>query len=121
MKVQDKVQHTNLNHLILIPKHYDLDQSWKAIDELLQKHSMFKELYLIEKSISPILSALEESGLLISGEWFKSGLQEKRDQLVDVRNEINQMVGGAVCNQVDEEKLHQYWRYRGLPVRLSAG
>lgn len=99
-----------------MPKHYDLDQSWKVVDGLLQKHSIFKELYLIEKKISPILSTLEESGLLISGEWFKSGLQEKQNQLVAVRNEINQMIGEAVSNQVDEVKLHQYWKYRGLPV-----
>lgn len=99
-----------------MPKHYDLTQSWKAIDGLLQKHSIFKELYLIEKNISPILSTLEEAGLLISGEWFKSGLQEKQNQLVAVRNEINQMIGEAVSDQVDEDKLHHYWKLRELPV-----
>lgn len=119
MKVQDKIPHTNLNHLILMPKHYDLDQSWKEMDELLQKHSVFKELSLIEKSISPILSALEKSGLLISDEWFKRGLQEKQEQLASVRHEINQIVNGAVLDVVDEERLHQYWKHKGLPVANS--
>lgn len=83
---------------------------------LLQKHSLFKELYLLEKSISPILSTLEESGLLISSGWFRSGLQEKQNQLVAVRNDINQMIGEAVSDQVDKNKLHQYWKHRELPV-----
>src|SRR5699024_10359437 len=113
---QAKLPHTNLNHLLLMPKHYDLTQSRKAIDELLQEHSLFKKLFLLEKSISPILSTLEESGLLISGEWFRSGLQEKQNQLVAVRNEINQMIGEAASDQVDENKLHQYWKLRELPI-----
>ncbi|MEI3610451.1 DNA polymerase [Pseudogracilibacillus sp. SO10305] len=116
VKPQKMISHTNLNHLLLMPKHYDLTQSRKEVDVLLQKHSLFKELYLLEKSISPILSTLEESGLLISGEWFKSGLQEKQNQLVAVRNEINQMMGEAVSDQVDEDKLHHYWKLRELPV-----
>src|SRR5699024_10244960 len=115
IKIQKAIKHTNLNHLLLMPKHYDLTQSRKAIDELLRKHSLFKKLYILEKSISPILSTLEESGLLISGEWFRSGLQEKQNQLVAVRNEINQMIGEAVSDQVDEDKLHHYWKLRELP------
>lgn len=113
---QAKLPHTNLNHLLLMPKHYDLTQSHKEVDMLLQKHSLFKELYILEKSISPILSTLEKSGLFISDEWFRDGLQERQNQLVAVRNEMNQMIGEAVSDQVDEDRLYQYWKHGELPV-----
>lgn len=116
MEIQQVTPHTYLNHLLLMPKYYDLSQSLEAVDRLLQKHPIFKRMYLIEKRISPILSTLEESGLVVSGEWLKSGLQEKQNQLVAVRNEINQTIRRTVCSQVDEEKLYEYWKSRGLPI-----
>lgn len=103
----------------MTPKHYDLNQNGGAVGKLLQIRPELNSLYLLEKEISPILSTMEEIGLLISNEWFSEGLQGRRDQLVQISNEINQIIGSAKRRRVDDEKLHEFWNTNNLPVANS--
>lgn len=116
MEIKKVTAHTNLNYLILTPKHYDLDQSREAVEKLLQKHPVFNSLYLLEKEISPLLTNMEEEGLIISNGWFSNGLQQRRNQLAQVSNEINQMIGSAKCSGIDDQKLRRFWVNNSLPV-----
>jgi len=107
---------TSISALLLLPNSYRIEAHMNQVDHLLMNHSVFSYQYKLEQSIQPVLTSIEKNGLVIANEWFTTGLQEKRNQLAHVGNEINQQIGSSNHEVVDEVALRKYWNNNDLPL-----
>ncbi|WP_368652830.1 DNA polymerase [Ornithinibacillus sp. 4-3] len=113
-----RLEYTSISNLLLLPKNFSIEEHDPLVSEILESHHVFHPLYELEKSIQLILDSMEKRGLVIAEEWFRSGLEGKRTQRTKAVTEINQYVDGA-HDDVDESRLHDYWRGNNLPIANS--
>jgi len=113
-----KLPHSSISKLLLLPKNFCIEEHNPLVSGILESHHVFHQLYELEKSIQPILASIEKRGLVVAEEWFGCGLEEKRTQRTKVVTEINQYIDGA-HDDVDESRLHDFWRRNNLPVVKS--
>jgi len=106
---------TNLSKLLLLPQHYCIEEHMDQVEELLMNHPVFSHLCKLEQSIQPVLTSIEENGVVVANEWFTTGLQEKRNQLAHVSNELNQLIGSSSNDVVEERALRKFWSDNDFP------
>lgn len=113
-----RLEYTSISNLLLLPKNFPIEEHDPLVSKVLESHHVFHPLYELEKSIQPVLESMEKRGLVFAEEWFRSGLKKKQAQRTKVITEINQYIDGA-HDDVDESRLHDYWRGNNLPIANS--
>src|SRR5699024_6943652 len=98
---------------------YSLNKHMVQVERLLRSHPVFSRLYQLEKAIQPVLTNMEEQGLIVSKNWFTTGLQEKRNQLAQAGKEINGLIGSSNEEVVEEKILRRFWEENDLPTTTT--
>lgn len=111
---------TFISNLLLLPKSYCIEGHMDQVEGLLMNHPIFGKLYELEQAIQPVLTGIEEQGLVVSSNWLTTGLQEKRNQLARVGTEINGFIGES-NDVVENDNLRKFWDDKDLPVANSFG
>lgn len=109
---------SSIANLLLLPKCYSIEDRMHLVEKLLKNNTVFSRFYQIEKSIQSTLTAIEGNGLMISNEWFRGGLEEKRNQLAKVKGEINHYIG-VTGDEVNATCLNQFWTSNSIPAANS--
>ncbi|MBC2318499.1 hypothetical protein HCC18_16765 [Listeria booriae] len=107
----------HLKRLLLLPDNIDMGTSKSRIDKIIQTSRVFRELYLLENQLTPILSGMQKSGLLLSRTWLSEGLQQERLLLLAKEAEIQSYTGNDV-GVTPEEKLVSFLKVEKLPEAL---
>lgn len=101
----EKEMQTSITNLLLLPVNYSINEHMKQVERLLKDHPIFSRLYQLEKAIQPVFTNMEERGLIVSKDWFTTGLLEKRNQLTQAGRKINDLIGSPNENVVEELAL----------------
>lgn len=110
---------TSIRNLLLLPESYSINKHMVQVEKLLKDHPIFSRLYQLEKAIQPVLTNVEEQGLVVSRDWFTTGLQEKRNQLAQAGREINELIGSPNGDVVEEKTLRRFWEENDLPITTT--
>lgn len=72
----------------LLPRNFSISYESAEVHALLQTSRIFRNLHELEMGIRPILIQMEDSGLLVSDEWFEEGMLSTTQAINQVANEI---------------------------------
>lgn len=113
-----ELKFTNISKLLLLPDNYNIKNHENAVNQILSRNYIFREFFSLESKIQPILSNLEKNGLVISGEWFKSGMSEEKAKKKEVISKINSHVHSS-AEIINEQQIEQFWEKNNLPIATT--
>lgn len=109
---------TSLQKLLLLPLNYDIESRDPNVRRILQASNVFFLLYDLEKSIQPLLSTIEDRGLIVSQGWFSDYLPKKQNELNHIIEEISRYVLFEGYT-IDTPRVDDFLKRNNLPVANS--
>lgn len=82
-----------ISKLLLVSEVHDLREHGNQVQHLLEAHPVFSNLFTLERHFDLILNQIEKDGLIVSREWFSSGLTNDRCKLDEFENKLIQYIG----------------------------
>ena len=109
-----------LQNLFLLPRNFSISYESAEVHALLQASRIFRNLHELEMGIRPILIQMEDSGLLVSDEWFEEGMLSTTQAINQVANEIGAYIP-VKKNCIKEEDIASFFEKYNLPVPKGMG
>lgn len=103
----------NILFLFLLPSYIDSITVENNLDSLLNASFVFKQLYGLEKAIKPIISTIEENGIIIDSKWITDEIK-RVNQLFKVDLDLSNLI-----NVLNKEKQQGNEIARNLASHLS--
>ncbi|MGX8004118.1 hypothetical protein ACWTWI_03280 [Staphylococcus hominis] len=103
----------NILFLFLLPSYIDSITVENNLDSLLNASFVFKQLYELEKAIQPIISTIEENGIIIDSKWITDEIK-RVNQLFKVDLDLSNLI-----NVLNKEKQQGNEIARNLASHLS--
>ncbi|NAM95769.1 DNA polymerase [Staphylococcus hominis] len=103
----------NILFLFLLPSYIDSITVENNLDSLLNASFVFKQLYELEKAIQPIISTIEENGIIINSKWITDEIK-RVNQLFKMDLDLSNLI-----NVLNKEKQQGNEIARSLASHLS--
>lgn len=103
----------NILFLFLLPSYIDSITVENNLDSLLNASFIFKQLYELEKAIQPIISTIEENGIIIDSKWITDEIK-RVNQLFKMDLDLSNLI-----NVLNKEKQQGNEIARSLASHLS--
>ena len=103
----------NILFLFLLPSYIDSITVENNLDSLLNASFVFKQLYELEKAIQPIISTIEENGIIIDSKWITDEIK-RINQLFKVDLDLSNLI-----NVLNKEKQQGNEIAKNLASHLS--